>query len=363
MKEHDIPTPALVIDLATVRRNIEKMASYVSAHGLKVRPHTKTHKSMRMAKLQLEAGACGLAVAKVGEARVLSEVCDDLFLAYPVLDRPRTEALAELGRTRTMRVEVDSSFGADRIAEAASAAGVTIGVLVDLDTGTRRTGLQTPEQTLELARHVDAKAGLRLDGLFTYQGHVRGTPAEMEAQMKEVALLIQRTLDLWKAQGLDAPMVSGGSTPSAYVSHHAPQLTEIRPGTYIYRDWSHAYNKFCGVDECAGRVVATVVSNAVPGKVVLDSGNKTLAMDGLPGARNGGHGLVVEYPQAVVDNLTEEHGRVDINGCDRPPRLGERVHIIPNHICVCVNLQNHVWLKDDNGDVEMAPVDTRGLLS
>lgn len=365
MKENDIPTPALVIDMAAVRRNLDTMQAYATQHNFSVRPHIKTHKTLRMARLQLETGSCGLTIAKIGEARLMAQVCDDLFLAYPAVDPFRTAALAELARKHAMRVEVDSAYGIDRIAEAAQAAGSTVGVLVDLDTGMHRTGLQDPQQTVELARKVDAAAGLRLDGLFTYQGHIRGSDEQMARQADDVAELIQAALDLWKENGLEAKVVSGGSTPSAFVMHHMPQLTEVRPGSYIYYDWGNAYNGYCKLENCAARIVATVVSNAVPGKVVLDCGNKTLAMDRLPGTSDdsGGHGHVVEYPDALVDNLTEEHGRVDITKCDRAPKLGERVHVIPNHVCVCVNLQNAVWLKDEAGDCERVAVDARGLLS
>jgi len=363
MKESDIPTPALVIDLAIAQRNLDTMAAYATQHGFTVRPHTKTHKSIRMAKRQIQAGSTGLTVAKIGEAQVLAEAADDLFLAYPALDQPRTEALAQLAKTKTMRVEVDSTYGIERLAEAAQAAGSTLGVLVDFDTGMHRTGVQTPPQTLELAQKIDTTASLRLDGLFTYQGNIRGTDAEMAAGLDQVATRIQQVLDLWQQHGLEAKIVSGGSTPTAYQSHHTPQLTEIRPGTYIYRDWGNAFNRWCSLEDCAARITATVVSNAVPGKIVLDCGNKTLAADPLVGATDGGYGHIVQYPQAKIDQLSEEHGRVDITACDRVPQLGDRVSVIPNHICVCVNLQNHVWFKDHAGEVERAPVDARGLLS
>ena len=145
--------------------------------------------------------------------------------------------------------------------------------------------------------------------------------------------------------------------------HHIRQLTEIRPGTFIYNDRNYTALGASSIDDCAAHVVATVMSDAVPGKVILDCGSKTLTSDRYLGGGDGGHGLIVEYPQAKIDHLTEEHGRVDITACDRVPKLGERVHVIPNHICTCVNMQNHVWFKDGDGEVQKAAVDTRGLLS
>ena len=366
MKETDIPTPALVIDVETATRNVKCLAEYAVAHRLKVRPHTKTHKSLRMARLQLEHGAGGLAVAKAGEAKVMAQVCDDILIAYPTLDAHRCGAIGELAMAKSVNivVAIDSVLAADRLAQAAQARGATVGILVDFDTGMHRTGLQTAGQTVELARHVERVEGLRLDGLMVYQGNITGNKAHVIDALHKVSDCMQQVLDTWKEHGLEAKIVSGGSTPNACLCHHVPQLTEIRPGTYIYYDRNSLALKNCTINDCAARIVATVVSQAVPGKVVLDCGNKTLTSDLLVGSdRSAGFGLIVEYPDAVIDQATEEHGRVDIGKCDNPPTLGERVHVIPNHICPAVNLQNNVWFKDGDGQVEKAPVDARGLLS
>ncbi len=362
MREVDIPTPALVIDLPTTKKNIERMASYVAGHGLSVRPHTKTHKSVCIARMQCEAGAIGLSVAKAGEAGVMATVSDDILVAYPAWDPPRVSIIAQLAKSKTIRVAVDSTIAVDHLDAAAAIGKATIGVLVDFDTGMHRTGLQEPSQALELAKCIDSKPNLRLDGLFTYQGNITGEGGDIEVELRQVAMRIHEVLALWRDHGLQSPIVSGGSTPTAYYSHFNDALTEIRPGTYAYLDRNYATVTGQSFGTCAAQVVATVVSNAVPGKVVLDCGSKTLAMDGFVGGPSGGHGLIVEYPNATIDNLTEEHGRVDVTQCDQAPKLGERVHVIPNHICVCVNLQNHVWLKNDEV-VEQVPVDTRGMLS
>src|SRR5688500_13188441 len=155
------PTPSLIIDLPIVRRNIAGLADYGRAHNLAIRPHTKTHKSIRMAKLQLEAGAAGLTVAKVGEAMTMAEAGRDIFIAYPGLDPWRSERLASLAKTHELRVGFDSKEAADLIGQAARGAGATIGVLVDLDVGFHRTGVQSPEEALGLARHVSKIKGLR----------------------------------------------------------------------------------------------------------------------------------------------------------------------------------------------------------
>lgn len=359
-----IPTPALVIDVPTVQRNINRLAAYARQHDLGIRPHTKTHKLVEMARRQLRAGAAvGLTVAKVGELEIMSHAGDDLLLAYPALDPARTHRIAEISKSKIVRVAIDSREAADALSAAVVAAESAVGILVDLDVGFHRTGVQSPQAALELAQHVDRAPGLRLDGLFFYPGHVTLPADHQQETLHGINERVAQTLGLWKRHGLEAPIVSGGSTPTAYQSHFIPAQTEIRPGTYIYYDRNCLTGKWCGLEDCAARVVATVVSNAVPGKCVIDAGSKTLTTDRLYNDLQGGFGLVVEYPHAKIVRLSEEHGEIDLSQCDHAPKLGERVHVIPNHICPCVNLQNSVWLRDESGAEEVTPVDARGRLS
>lgn len=362
-----IPTPALIIDLPTVHRNIDRLAKYAQQRSLGIRPHIKTHKLVEMARRQLRGGAAvGLTVAKVGELEVMSHAGDDLLLAYPALDPARTHRIAEISKTKVVRIAVDSMQAAEALSAAVVSAESAVGILVDLDIGFHRTGVQSPQAALELAQHVDRLPGLRLDGLFFYPGHVNQPAEQQQEILHGINERLAQTLNLWKRHGLEAAIVSGGSTPTAFQSHHVPAMTEIRPGTYIYYDRNCIAGKWCDIDDCAARVVCTVVSNAVPGKCVIDAGSKTLTSDRLyndPGGANAGFGLLVEYPQAKIVRLTEEHGEIDLSKCDRVPRLGERVHVIPNHICPCVNLHNSVWLRDESGAEEVTPVDARGRLS
>lgn len=357
------PTPALVIDLPTVKRNIKKLADYGRQHNIAIRPHTKTHKSIRMAKLQLEAGAIGLTMAKVGEAITMSEAGKnlDLFVAYPVIDPWRREHLAQLAKHHTVRVGFDSKEAADLIGAAAKAAGVSIGVLIDVDAGNHRTGVQSPAEALALAQHVSKTAGLRFDGIMFYPGQLKQPSSELPEHIKPIAALVTSTLDTLKRGGFDPKIVSGGSTPGAYHSHYMPGVTEIRPGTYIYNDMSVVSCGYVGLDDCAARLRCTVISNAVPGKFVLDAGSKSLTQDRRTIAPNtAGFGHIVEYPEAVISKLSEEHGEVDATKCNKRPRIGEVVHVIPNHICPCVNLQTMVWLKDETGKLETMNIDARG---
>jgi D-serine deaminase-like pyridoxal phosphate-dependent protein len=225
-----------------------------------------------------------------------------------------------------------------------------------------RTGLQTPSEALKLAQFIDSTPGLRLDGLFCYPGHIFGPAAEQNEPLMAVSDKLAETLNLWEDHGLQARIVSGGSTPTAYQSHLVAEYTEIRPGTYIYNDMNTVRGGFCALDDCAARIVSTVVSTAVPGQVVIDGGSKTLTMDRCVPAPDSGHGYILEYPEAVIKRLSEEHAQVDIRSCPRAPELGERVTVIPNHICPCVNLQDAIWWRDGEGQLIELPIDARGLL-
>ena len=356
-------TPALVIDLPTVTRNIEKLATYAALHRINVRPHTKTHKSLRMAELQMKSGAIGLTAAKAGEAIAMAEVSQDLLVAYPAVDPHRAAALAELAQEANVAVAVDGLDGAMVLSAAAVAAGSTLRILVDLDIGFHRTGVPSPAASMKLAKEIARLPGLAVAGIFLYPGHV-WTPADQQAEeLTRINDVLGEAKQLWHQAGLATPIISGGSTPTAYQSHLVPNQTEIRPGTYLYNDMNTARAGFCDIEDCAARIICTVVSDAVAGKVVIDAGTKTLTSDRNATAADSGHGYIVEYPDAVVIRLSEEHGELDVSKSPRRPRVGERVTVIPNHICPCVNLRDEVWLRHADGDTERMKIDTRGKLS
>ncbi|MGB7161282.1 MAG: alanine racemase, partial [Tepidisphaeraceae bacterium] len=223
-------------------------------------------------------------------------------------------------------------------------------------------GVQSAEAALALGQLVDRTGGLRLDGLFTFPGHLRFTPDEKSEAITFVNQRLSDAAALFKQHGLDTAIVSGGSTPSAYQSHLVPAYTEIRPGTYIYNDMNTVYAGACTLDEVAAKVICTVISDAVPEKVVLDGGTKTLTSDRNGPRPDSGHGYIVQYPGAKIVRLSEEHGEVDLSQCAKRPRLGERVEVIPNHVCPCVNLHDAVWLRE-NGELHRLPIDARGRIS
>ena len=355
----NVPTPAVVIDPQIVDRNIQRMADYVRSRGLGLRPHIKTHKSLEMARKQIDSGAIGLTVATVNEAQVMAKLEAELMLAYPALDRARALRLGELAKELNLIVAVDSNLAVVNLASAASSAGSELGILVDVDCGFGRTGVQTPKDALDIAQTVDGLQGVRLDGLFTFPGHISVRYSHQEAELRYVGNILESTIELWSRHGLEARIVSGGSTPTALRSHFVKSYTEIRPGTYIYNDRSCIVGGWCKAEDTAVKIIATVVSEAVPDKCVLDCGSKTLTQDLVMGDTNRGHGIIVEYPQADIVRLSEEHGEVDLSRCDHRPSLGERVQVIANHICPVVNLHDFAWILNEDTSLQKLLVDAR----
>ena len=311
----DLDTPALYVDLDALERNIARMQQQCRAWGVALRPHVKTHKIAEIAQMQLDAGATGITVAKVGEAEVLPG--DDVLVAYPLL-KPKLPRLRELAKTRAVKVAVDSVDAARDLQG--------IATLVDIDVGVARTGAQTPEQAVEIARACS-----------DYQGVFYWPSWLDEAGFRTACVKIDAVLEALAAAGLEAKIVSGGSTPGAAKTPLIPQTTEIRPGTYVFYDASSLAAKLCEEADCALRVLTTVVSTAVPGQCVIDGGSKTFSSDATVGPGTFGH-----FPGRTwtMRKMNEEHGYVEI---DEKPRVGEKVWVVPSHCCATVNLHDEIW--------------------
>ena len=364
MRVADIDTPALLVDLEPMERNLRRAADYAGKHGLRLRPHTKTHKSPRIGRRQLELGAAGLTVAKVGEAEVMLDAAPaDLLVAYPVIGRAKLERLMTVARRARVTVALDSMAAAQQLSEAAQAAGVQVGVLAETDVGLGRVGVSPGAELLDLARGIERLASLSFEGIAFYPGHIKDNGAAGREELVALGGLIQSILgDFWRA-GIQARIVSGGSTPSLYHSHELPGLNEIRPGTYVYNDWNTVASGACTPDECAATLLVTVVSTARPGQIIVDGGSKTFSSDRLTGCgAESTFGHVVEAPEALFHKMNEEHGYVDVSECGRKYEIGERLRIIPNHICVAVNLHARVYGIRDGEVEEVWEVAGRGKL-
>ena len=340
----DIETPALLIDLDRLERNLDRVALYAGKHGLRLRPHTKTHKTPEIGKMQLDRGAVGLTVAKTTEAEVmLASGTPDLLVAYPVLGRKKLERLAEVARRTRVTVAFDSFEVADGLAELAAAKGLRFGALVEANLGMNRVGLEPGSELMRLAAHVNESPHLDLEGVNFYPGNVWPPDEDAESQFEQVRQGVARLRDDFERAGLPLGIVSGGSSPTVFRSHEIEGLTEIRPGTYVFNDGDLVAAGHCTWDDCAASVLTTVVSTPREGFAMLDGGSKTLSSDRIPGQEPPLYGRIVEAPEARIYKLNEEHGHVDFREAGERPRIGDRVRVIPNHVCVCVNLHEKMY--------------------
>jgi D-serine deaminase-like pyridoxal phosphate-dependent protein len=363
MNYREISTPALTIDLSIVERNLDRMASMCREQGVGLRPHTKTHKTPEVARLQLDRGAVGLTVAKVGEAEVMANAgLDEILIAYPVYGREKLDRLAKIACNRNILVSLDDEHTARELSRAAAAQGATVGVLVEFDAGFHRCGLQPGDGCVELAWKVEKMEGLEYRGLMTYFGNVWGPEEDRKKEMKQVAEQVARALEAFEKAKMPVKILSGGSTPSASFAGQIPGLTEIRPGTYVYNDLNTYYQGACHLEDCATRVVTTVVSTAVPGRAIIDAGAKTLSSDSLGSGPKTGYGHVVEAPDAPLIKLNEEHGHIDISNSSHKFQVGDVLTVIPNHVCTCVNMHDEATLLRDGQVVGCWRIAARGKI-
>jgi D-serine deaminase-like pyridoxal phosphate-dependent protein len=328
-----LETPAAVVDLDVVEKNLRRCQAYMNNHGLALRPHIKTHKIPELAHLQIRLGAKGINCQKLGEAEVMVEAgITDILLTYNIVGQTKLDRLVALAHRADIKVVADSPEGVDGLSSAMSRAGLTLPVLVECDTGAQRCGVTTPQAALSLAQAIDRAPGLAFRGLMTYPP--KNAPAQVQARLAEIA-------DLCRRSGLNVAVVSNGGTPDLYRAHEVTIATEHRPGTYIYSDRSLVETQAFGTwDDCALRVHATIVSHPAPGRCIIDTGSKSLSSD-LLGMQH--HGRIVEHPDWEIRGLSEEHGHVHVPAGAAAPKIGERVTVIPNHVCVVTNLFDRIY--------------------
>ncbi|MFS4438164.1 D-TA family PLP-dependent enzyme [Paracoccaceae bacterium GXU_MW_L88] len=346
-----IQTPAVLVDLNVAEANIVRFQNYCDAHGLKHRPHIKTHKLPMLAKRQIAAGAIGITCQKISEAdaMIAEGGVRDVMITYNIVGCDKLARLRQLAEEVYISVVADSRATVDGLSKAfrrAPSPPNPLTVLVECDTGAERCGVQTPDEAAALARYIAGSPGLRFGGLMTYPPV--GREAEVERWLAGAKAKIE-------AAGLDVPVISNGGSPGMWQAEQVSTATEYRAGTYIYNDRSLVERGVCEWEDCALSVLATVVSTPTPTRAVIDAGTKVLTSDllGLDG-----HGHVLGRPDIKIANLSEEHGVLIADNMNLA--IGERVRIIPNHACVVSNMLHAVELVRGDEHLCSTPVTARG---
>jgi D-serine deaminase-like pyridoxal phosphate-dependent protein len=363
MSLEDLDTPALLFDLDVIERNIADMADVARESGVRLRPHTKTHKSPLLASMQIDAGAHGITVAKLGEAEVMVGAgLDDVLIAYPLVGRQKLLRLRELIERATIAVSLDAVEVAQGIGGVGLDAGVEIPVLVEVDTGHHRMGRAPGEPSAALVREIANVPGVRVAGLLTHAGHAyeAADPSELQQLARQEALDLIQTAERCRGEGLEVREVSIGSTPTARIGAQVDGVTEIRPGTYVFNDVQQMRLGVAPESACGARILTTVVARPTAERFLIDAGSKSLSSDGGNGPPFAGRGVVVGRPDLMIDFTTEEHGVGHLAADPAPLSIGERLEVIPLHVCSAVNLFD-VAYGIRNGEIERTiPIAARG---
>jgi D-serine deaminase-like pyridoxal phosphate-dependent protein len=344
MHTSELETPAVIVDLDVMERNLSRMADYCRRHQLLLRPHTKSHKIPELAKRQIASGATGITVAKLGEAEVmLNAGITDILIAYPIVGDDKTAHLAKLAEQASISVALDSEEAARGISGAATTQGTRIGVLIEMDVGFGRCGLSNENDLLKLAQTITTLPGLEFRGLMFFPGHFGVGPEQRAALRMQVNDFLNRSIDIFERANLPLSIISGGSTPTAYESSLFQGVNEVRPGMYIFNDRNTVAIDAASLEDCALSVVVTVVSTAVNGRAIVDGGSKTFSYDRYQAGDERGFGLVKEDPAVEVEKFSEEHGHLNVERSERRYRVGDRLSIIPNHVCTTVNMHDEIY--------------------
>ena len=362
MHVSELETPALIIDLPILERNLWQAAAYSKQHGLRLRPHAKTHKIVDLARRQLALGADGLTVAKVGEAEVmLAAGPHEILIAYPVIGTGKLERLMRIAAKTRVTVALDTIEAARQLSEAATNAGVSVGILVEVDVGFGRMGMR-PGSVRTFAQQLLLLSGVTVEGIAFFPGHILEMRNGAMQALSQLGLVVSEVLNDLRSADMHVRVVSGGSTPTLYYSHLISGMNEIRPGTYLFNDRNTLNCNACSMDECAATILTTVVSTASEGRIIVDGGSKAFSSDAPVGVPDLSYGLVMEAPDAVFYKMNEEHGYINVENSERKFAVGEKLRIIPNHVCPAVNLYDVIYGVHDDRVEQVWKVDARGKL-
>ncbi|MFC0582018.1 alanine racemase [Micrococcoides hystricis] len=358
----EVNTPATLVDRQRLQRNIDAMAEYARAHELRLRPHAKTHKIVEITRIQLQAGAVGLSVATLGEAKVFVESgVEDIFVAYPVwASQEQAAELLRLANKARLSIGADSVEAIHNLAQRIPEQRERIGILIEVNSGHNRSGRMPPDVVPVAQAVVDA--GFSFRGVFTFPGHSYG-PDQAKPAVSDEEQALASAKEALVAAGIPTEVLSGGSSPTATLMHGGV-VTEMRPGVYVFGDAQQLELDRIGWDDIALTILTTVVSrddgsSGSTRRIVVDAGSKV--MGGDRPAWTTGFGRVMGEPDARITALSEHHGTIIWPEEQDLPEIGSRLQVIPNHVCVAVNLVDYLYVTDGNEPLEKWQVAARGL--
>jgi D-serine deaminase-like pyridoxal phosphate-dependent protein len=356
-----VETPALIVSEEILHSNISRMAAFAKSVGVDVRPHIKTHKTPQITRLQIAAGATGIACAKVGEAEVMVHQAgvQDVLVAFPTVGMSKFERLVALLDKARIIQAVDSLVAANMLSQTMSRFDAHMDVMIEINTGQNRSGVMHGREAIATAREIARLPNLHLVGIMTHEGHANSAaPEDIERIATQAGKDMVATANAIREEGIELSIVSVGSTPAAFITPRVEGVTEMRPGTYVFNDNSALRYGQIGIDDMAARFAATVVSRPAEDRAILDSGSKTLAMD--PSRGHEGHGYIVDHPDAIITKLSEEHAIVQLPAGETGFDIGDRVEVIPNHVCPTVNLMDEMLIVRDGHVVDRWEIAARG---
>ena len=340
----ELDTPALLIDLDIMETNIQKMADYMTSVNTELRPHVKTHKSPIIAQKQIKAGAIGVTCAKLGEAEeIVQSGIRDVLIANQIVGKHKITRLINLAKQSEIMVAADDTKNLQDISDAAVADGVNVRILVEVNIGMDRCGVEPGEEALTLAQQVLQSPNLKFEGLMGYEGHTVAKPDrdERESDTRDAMHWLIGTKDYLNKHGLDVSIMSGGGTGTFDITGSIPEMTEVQAGSYIFMD--STYNKVEGVGEkfdCSLSVLATVVSRPAKKRIIVDAGLKVLTKEfGIP--------QPIGYNGIEMTGLSEEHGKLQVSNRNITLSPGEKLEILPTHCCTTVNLHDRYYCIRD----------------
>ena len=322
----ELDTPILTVDLDVLERTIDNMAAHCQETDIDLRVHTKTHKVPEIAKMQVAAGSKGITCQKLGEAEAMVDAgLDDILIPYNIVGKPKLRRLTQLVKRAKMTVALDSVDTAKGISEYANAEGMTVRVVVELDTGSRRCGVQSPQAALELARKVTQLPGLDFQGVMTYPSNPRAKP------------FIDETVALMNGAGVPVNIISGGGTGAERTSKEIG-CTETRSGSYVYEGMTRiSGSDALNPQRCALRMIVTVVSTPTSDRIIVDGGQKTFTSYAPTP-----YGHIVGHPDIKIYGMSVEHGHIDISESSHKFRVGENLSVIPLHGGMTSNLHDEL---------------------